>query len=97
LRRSITYLQSASRLSNSTNPPTEITTSDIQEIAGVVPDHVVYGLGAVLGIDVERDIQMDIDEEAGKKKMKGYNAVRGKIREVTREGYSAAQILLQVR
>src|ERR1700750_1623512 len=38
LRRAITYLQSASRLSSSTVPPTTITSADIQEIAGVVPD-----------------------------------------------------------
>ncbi|KAG1754423.1 P-loop containing nucleoside triphosphate hydrolase protein, partial [Suillus lakei] len=37
LRRSITYLQSASRLSSSTNLPVPITPYDIQEIAGVVP------------------------------------------------------------
>ena len=53
LRRAITYLQSASRLANSTSPPTPNTPKDIQEIAGVVPDEVVGRFANALGIEVE--------------------------------------------
>ncbi|XP_006458476.1 hypothetical protein AGABI2DRAFT_200125 [Agaricus bisporus var. bisporus H97] len=38
LRRAITYLQSASRLSSSSESPENLRPYDIQEIAGVVPD-----------------------------------------------------------
>ena len=62
LRRSITYLQSASRLSSSTQPPTEITSTDIQEIAGVVPDGVIKGFARVLGVEVSDENGMDVDE-----------------------------------
>ena len=39
LRRAITYLQSASRLALSMDPPSEITPRDVQEIAGVIPGY----------------------------------------------------------
>jgi hypothetical protein len=52
LRRAITYLQSAARLSSATEPPTPILPEDIQEIAGVVPDHVVRKFAQTLGVDV---------------------------------------------
>ena len=95
LRRSITYLQSASRLSSSTDPPTEITPQDIQEIAGVVPDRVVNSFGRVLGVDIsEEDDEMDVD--GGKKIRKGFEAVKYKVKGLIREGYSASQLLSQV-
>ncbi|THH33914.1 hypothetical protein EUX98_g345 [Antrodiella citrinella] len=93
LRRSITYLQSASRLSTSTTPPTPITPFDIQEIAGVVPDAVTNTLAATLGIDIVDD--MDIDDGAAKK-AQDFNVIRSKVKEIVREGYSAAQILSQL-
>lgn len=95
LRRSITYLQSASRLSSSTQPPTEITSIDVQEIAGVVPDKVINGFARVLGVEVPDDDNMDVDDSKDKK-LKGFDAVRGKVKELMREGYSASQILSQV-
>lgn len=95
LRRSITYLQSASRLAASTNPPTPITPSDIQEIAGVVPDPVINAFAATVGIEMPSN-DMDIDG-GGAKKAKEFNAIRTKVKEIVREGYSAAQILSQVR
>ena len=95
LRRSITYLQSASRLSASTTPPTPITPSDIQEIAGVVPDHIIEGFADVLGVDVVRTDGMDID--SGESRAKNFDAVRKKVKQLVRDGYSAAQILSQVR
>ncbi|KII89047.1 hypothetical protein PLICRDRAFT_687313 [Plicaturopsis crispa FD-325 SS-3] len=93
LRRSITYLQSAQRLAASTNPPTEITPIDIQEIAGVVPDAVVNGFAAALGIDVDDAMPMDVD---GGAKSKGFDRINKKVKELMREGYSAMQVLTQL-
>ncbi|EIN03605.1 P-loop containing nucleoside triphosphate hydrolase protein [Punctularia strigosozonata HHB-11173 SS5] len=83
LRRSITYLQSASRLSASTDPPIPITPTDIQEIAGVVPDAVVKNFARVLGVD-------------NRARKKGFDNIREKVREIMREGYSASQLLSQL-
>jgi len=95
LRRSITYLQSASRLSSSTTPPTPITAADIQEIAGVVPDDIIEGFSNVLGVDVVRPDSMDVD--GGESRAKNFDGVRKKVKQLVRDGYSAAQILSQVR
>jgi len=94
LRRSITYLQSASRLSASTTPPMPITPRDIEEIAGVVPNAVVNDFARTLGIDIEDDMQMD-DVPADPKR-ESFDAVRKRVRSVMREGYSASQLLAQV-
>ncbi|KAJ7694194.1 P-loop containing nucleoside triphosphate hydrolase protein [Mycena rosella] len=91
LRRAITYLQSASRLSSSTTPPTPITPMDIQEIAGVVPDPVVHDFAAVLGIDMG---SMTVDEPKGTQK--GFEPIQKKVKELMREGYSASQLLTQL-
>ena len=93
LRRSITFLQSASRLSSSTNPPVPITARDIQEIAGVLPDAVVIDFATTLGV-VPAGSDMDI-EMNGTGKVEGFDGVRRKVKELMREGYSASQILLQ--
>jgi replication factor C subunit 2/4 len=95
LRRSITYLQSASRLSSSTTPPTPITPADIQEIAGVVPDHIIESFANVLGVDVVRPDSMEVD--SGESRAKNFDGVRKKVKQLVRDGYSAAQILSQVR
>lgn len=94
LRRSITYLQSASRLSSSTTPPTPITPADIQEIAGIVPDHIIEGFANVLGVDVARPDSMDVD--SGESRAKNFDGVRKKVKHLVRDGYSATQILSQV-
>ncbi|KAI5123317.1 hypothetical protein M0805_009338 [Coniferiporia weirii] len=95
LRRAITYLQSASRLSSSTTPRTEITPRDIQEIAGVVPDGVVNSFGRALGVEVVGNgAEMDVDD--GQRPRGGFEAVRAKVKELMREGYSAAQLLSQL-
>ncbi|KAF8232335.1 P-loop containing nucleoside triphosphate hydrolase protein [Tricholoma matsutake] len=92
LRRAITYLQSASRLSSSTIPPTPITPADIQEIAGVVPDAVINDFASILKI--ENDNAMNID---GMRKEQGaFGLIRNKVTSIIREGYSAAQILSQL-
>ncbi|KAF9036568.1 P-loop containing nucleoside triphosphate hydrolase protein [Panaeolus papilionaceus] len=93
LRRAITYLQSASRLSSSSVPPAPILPADIQEIAGVVPDAVINDFGRTLGLDVEDG--MDVDE-ASQGTRGGYDAVRQKVKYIIREGYSATQILSQL-
>lgn len=92
LRRSITYLQSASRLAGSTNPPTPITPNDIQEIAGVVPSPVIDDLATTLGVElIENGMEVD-----GLAKKTGFERIQKKVKEIVREGYSGAQILTQV-
>lgn len=90
LRRSITYLQSASRLASSTNPPTLITPRDIQEIAGVVPDKVMDDFASSLGVDIA-------PSASPKAEKKNFDSVRHQVRSIMREGYSAAQVLSQAR
>ena len=92
LRRAITYLQSASRLSSSTNPSTPILPSDIQEIAGVVPDFVINDFTRVLGIDIENEMDIDLPQY----KQGGFEPIKNKVKFLMREGYSATQILFQV-
>ncbi|KAG6335147.1 hypothetical protein ID866_3931 [Astraeus odoratus] len=92
LRRSITYLQSASRLSSSTDPPTSITPRDIQEIAGVVPTAVVNDFARTLGLEIGG--LMDVDDAPSRGK--SFHAIQGKVKEVIRQGYSAAQLLFQL-
>ncbi|KAI0080561.1 P-loop containing nucleoside triphosphate hydrolase protein [Panus rudis PR-1116 ss-1] len=93
LRRSITYLQSASRLAASTKPPTTITSSDIQEIAGVVPDPVINSFASTLGVENATD-EMEIDDKPSK--AKGFNDIRAKVKSIVRDGYSGAQVLNQL-
>ncbi|CAA7265401.1 unnamed protein product [Cyclocybe aegerita] len=93
LRRAITYLQSASRLSSSSNPPTPILPADIQEIAGVVPNDVINDFAIVLGI--EANAGMDVDEVPNQRRS-GFEPMRKKVKFLMREGYSAAQIISQL-
>jgi replication factor C subunit 2/4 len=95
LRRSITYLQSASRLSAATSPPTAITSRDIQEIAGVVPDEVISDFARSLGIEISSDPGMDVDSTLNST-LKGFDRIREAVKHLMREGYSASQILSQV-
>ncbi|KZO95743.1 P-loop containing nucleoside triphosphate hydrolase protein [Calocera viscosa TUFC12733] len=88
LRRSITYLQSAHRLSASTTPPGEIQARDIQEIAGVIPDAVVNRFAGSLGVEGE---DVDMDAKKG-----GYDGVRKAVQELVMGGYSAMQVLSQL-
>ena len=82
LRRAITYLQSASRLSSSTNPPTPILPSDIQEIAGVVPDLVINDFAKVLGVDIEDEMDIDLPQH----KQGGFEPIKNKVKFLMREG-----------
>ncbi|PVG00185.1 P-loop containing nucleoside triphosphate hydrolase protein [Serendipita vermifera] len=104
LRRAITYLQSCSRLANATADTTngkkpEISPSDVQEIAGVVPDRVIDSFAKTLGLDVDTSpggAGMDIDQLSVAQRAKNFDAVRKHVKELVREGYSAAQILSQL-
>jgi replication factor C subunit 2/4 len=63
---------------------------DIQEIAGVVPDAVINEFANTLGLEVG-------DWPAGgPRKTIGFEAIRKKVKELMREGFSASQTLFQV-
>ena len=103
LRRAITYLQSAARLSASTDPPSAILPRDIQEIAGVVPDAVIRKLAQTLGIDVtligggDGDVEMDdAPSLTVESNLRGFDLIRETVRSLVREGFSASQVLSQV-
>jgi len=103
LRRAITYLQSAARLSSATDPPTPILPEDIQEIAGIVPNTVVRKFAQTLGIDVplngsgDDDVEMgDVTPETTTTALRGFDLIRETVKSLIREGYSASQILTQV-
>lgn len=94
LRRAITYLQSASRLSSSTTPATKIKPVDIQEIAGVVPTAVIENFARVLGIEVD---SMDVDNSSSRVDSRGgFEPIKKYVKFLMREGYSATQIISQV-
>lgn len=93
LRRAITYLQSAARLSAASEPPTPILPIDIQEIAGVVPNTVITDLARTLGIDMDEGMDVDGTQTS---KTGGFEPIKKKIKYLMREGYSASQIILQV-
>ena len=93
LRRSITYLQSASRLSTSTTPPTPITSADIQEIAGVVPDELIQKLACELGVDPPIDVMTDTEWPP---RARLFEHMQTRIRLLVQDGYAATQILSQV-
>jgi replication factor C subunit 2/4 len=102
LRRAITYLQSAARLSGATDPPTPILPEDIQEIAGVVPNTVVWKFAQILGIDGPldgrgEDVEMsDTTTLAPESNRRGFDLIQGTVKSLILEGYSASQILSQV-
>ncbi|KAF8759094.1 P-loop containing nucleoside triphosphate hydrolase protein [Rhizoctonia solani] len=89
LRRSITYLQSAARLSASQEPSPSISASDIQEIAGVVPDAVMNRFSSAVGIELP-DEGMDID------RAKDIDGIRDEVNRIMQEGFSVAQLLSQL-
>ncbi|KAF9009376.1 P-loop containing nucleoside triphosphate hydrolase protein [Cyathus striatus] len=92
LRRAITYLQSASRLSYSTDPPTPILPADIQEIAGVVPDSVINDFARTISIEIPGAMEVDYTQH----KHGSFDSINFKVKHLMREGYSATQILSQL-
>lgn len=100
LRRSITFLQSASRLARATETtesegPIKITARDIQEIAGVVPDAIIEDFARTCGVDIVSSNAMDVDAGANPRRS-SFDSIRAKVKEIVREGYSASQLLSQV-
>lgn len=64
-----------------------------------MPDAVIEGFAAALGVERVGGDGMDVDlevDEKGEFKAKGFDGVRAKVREIIREGYSASQIISQV-
>lgn len=99
LRRSITYLQSASRLSMATDPPAPIIPAEIHEIAGVVPDEIVGRFLASLGVEMADSDEnaMDVDDSPIKaRRVRGFDDVRAEVKAVVQAGYSTAQLISQV-
>ncbi|SGY40785.1 BQ5605_C003g02421 [Microbotryum silenes-dioicae] len=95
LRRAITYLQSASRLHGASG--TELDSLSVQEIGGVVPDRVMRDLGKALGVTFEdEDEAMQVEDNYGTKGQSAFGIVRKAVEKVTREGYSATQVLSQL-
>ncbi|KAM0753630.1 P-loop containing nucleoside triphosphate hydrolase protein [Meredithblackwellia eburnea MCA 4105] len=96
LRRAITYLQSASRLHAADKTP--LTAISVQEIGGVVPDHIMKSLVRALGVDVveEEDEDVDMEVDLDEEKRGPFELVQRAVERVTREGYSATQILIQL-
>jgi hypothetical protein len=62
----------------------------VHEISGVVPKSTIEGLLRVIGVDAESGV------DAGMAKG-GFGAVRKAVKQVGREGWSAGQVLEQVR
>lgn len=97
LRRAITYLQSAQRLSAASKPPLPITPRDIQEIAGTVPDDVINRFAHTMGVDTEHFMDVEEPTSGAKRQLTEFERIRDEVKTLMREGYSATQILTQVR
>lgn len=105
MRRAITYLQSAARLSNAGETKVAITPREIQETAGVVPTAIVRAFAASLGIESEDPAdEMDVDEDDTAKvravlrkaqQKRGFDDIKGQVKLIMRKGYSVAQLLSQ--
>jgi len=88
-----------------------ITPYSVQEIGGVVPDAALAQLVSALGVELTNgkgeDGQGDVEmRDAGsggaglklnKSTKDGFNKVRTQVEKIVRDGYSATQILTQVR
>jgi len=56
---------------------------------------VINGVGRVLGVEIDGD-NMDVDSNNQKTKLSPFDSVQRKVKELMREGYSAAQLLSQL-
>lgn len=98
LRRSITFLQSASKLSNSN----EIVEQDIQEIGGIVPEKVMRRLLESTGIETrgddpgDGDIKMSDVNPIKPREKTSFEKIQHSVESILREGYSAVQIINQI-
>ncbi|OAV90614.1 hypothetical protein PTTG_28274 [Puccinia triticina 1-1 BBBD Race 1] len=100
LRRSITFLQSASKLATSE----EIIEEDIEEIGGIVPQKLMGRLLECVGIEVrgqpgdggDGDVEMsEVEQRKGRQKTP-FEKIQHVVESVLREGYSAVQIINQL-
>ena len=89
MRRSITYLQSVSRLASAQGGDGRQMSADtVAELAGVVPQDVIKRLGNSIGVDTTED-----DLSPGKD---AFSRISRSVQEITRDGYSCAQVVLQL-
>lgn len=105
LRRSITFLQSASKLRGvgSKDDPTlaeqeEISLEDVEEIGGVIPDSKIRELMKTLGIDVptDGDVEMADGNSHSKMRQTQFEKVNQAVELIMRQGYSSVQLISQV-
>ncbi|RXK35234.1 replication factor C subunit 2/4 [Tremella mesenterica] len=88
LRKAITFLQTAQRLHGATSPPTPISAMSIHEISGVVPDTTIHSLLRSMGVDPFSGIDLSIRST--------FDTVRTAVKSISREGWSAGQVLEQL-
>lgn len=90
MRRSITYLQSVSRLASARGGDVRDMTGDaVAELAGIVPQHVIETLARSVGIDT--------DEDSGPRAHgSSFDRISSAVQHVVREGYSSTQVVLQL-
>lgn len=101
LRRSITFLQSASKLRNGSSADDgagEITQEDVEEIGGVIPDSEIRKLMKTMGIDVEADgdVTMADGNARGKARQTPFEKVAEAVELLMRQGYSSVQLISQL-
>ncbi|MBW0497308.1 hypothetical protein O181_037023 [Austropuccinia psidii MF-1] len=96
LRRSITFLQSASKLATSE----EILEEDIDEIGGVLPKAQMKRLLESMGFEGHEkegdDVVMVNSERKKTLKQTSFEGIRDAVDAILREGYSAVQIINQL-
>lgn len=92
MRKSITYLQSTYRLSLAP-PSLPITTRDIEEIAGTIPEDIVKSFAQRLGVDTVNKTGMDTDNLQHARSLE---EVRTEVRNLIRQAWGIGQQLLQV-
>ncbi|CCO28065.1 Replication factor C subunit 2 Short=Replication factor C2 [Rhizoctonia solani AG-1 IB] len=73
----------------SIKPPPPINASDIQEIAGVVPDTVMNRFSSAIGIEMLNE-GMDVDAA------KDFDGIRAEVNRIIQEGFSVSQLLSQL-
>ncbi|WFD42535.1 Subunit of heteropentameric Replication factor C (RF-C) [Malassezia psittaci] len=89
MRRSITYLQSVSRLASvQGGDGRQMSADTVAELAGVVPQDVIKQLGRSIGVDITED-DLSPSKDA-------FSRISKTVQEITREGYSCAQVVLQL-
>lgn len=89
MRRSITYLQSVSRLASARGGDVRDMSGDaVAELAGIVPQRIIELLGSSIGIESSQDGVLPAGTS--------FDRISAAVRTVTREGYSCTQVLLQL-